>query len=451
MRLWTSEIRRDLRNSGLLSAVIYIVPQGMQFVGFPLGLLVLMALLDGLPWGKHNEPFLWLLAWQFATWMAWFWALRSRLVWRFALAGPIAVGLTLGPMYWAELSEPLTVEDIAAKRPAEVGSWVETCTIHGTSIRIAAWPRTPDDSSIWIARSTADSEDHYYLLNPATCESTAVTWIPVGAKLADTAGAKALWSESGRYYISSSNAPERQNFDPGADFDPRDIRLSSDGEWVAWVQWDYSGTELSDFLLGVKPLNDGPATSARFRIPLEDPAPARLLDYDAAAGEATFEAEYNYLIKVNRKGQLTFGPFRPKACDYDVLGSYFLHPRGWAFYGGDSTDDCGLRWQFGADTGFFDMDRHCGGLGKQSSSVETASINRSGRLAAIVTTVWLNHHASINDSLHVIRLSDGEQVLLTHLALNFAWGARVGFAGDEYLALSQGDTVRVFEVPADLR
>ena len=93
----------------------------------------------------------------------------------------------------------------------------------------------------------ADSEDRYYLLNPATCESTAVTWVPAGAVLAD----------------------------------------------------------------------------ARFRVALEDPAPARLLAYDPTAAEATLKVEHNYLVKVNRNGQVTFGPFRPKPATATSLEAIF--------------------------------------------------------------------------------------------------------------------------------
>ena len=420
----------------LLSICLYGVPFWGGHIVFPLGIgLPFLIMQEGL---INSLPALGLLiGWTVLTWAAWLFFVRSRVWLRLLLAGPIAVVLTAGPLYWTFLGpQPPSLPEVAELRAPELGDWEEVCSLRGYEIPPQTSAAALEHGELWLRRDSS-----FFLLDPETCVARPATWVPRDATIADCGlEGRALWIRSGHLFFSHPKGQGPIALPPNRDLRSDLAKLSANGDWVAWVQD-------SPWELGVQRLGSDSARVVQLDLADKNRYSLRLLAYDPSTGEATLESKYNNLAVVNKQGRMTFGLFRPEECDARVSGNFFLHPLGWGFYGGG--EDCELLWKLGPQHGFYNAKQHLGGLSERFASISSASVDPTGRFAGVISSVAMGD-SQVHESAFVFRLEDGQELLRRHLPLDiYFYGQPVAtFVGEGHFAISYRGTVRVFQVPA---
>ena len=141
--------QHQAKNAAALSGLLYFVPLASYPV-LPVGMLLLMAIaenpLDTWPYVAG------LFGWNVVVWAAWLLFLRSTRWLRFTATGPLAIALTLGPLYWGRTPSS---EEIAEKRPPEHGIWEEVCTLQDFKISDKTSVSALDSGELWLYRAAA--------------------------------------------------------------------------------------------------------------------------------------------------------------------------------------------------------------------------------------------------------------------------------------------------------
>ena len=328
-----------------------------------------------------------------------------------------------------------SLEEIAAARPPERGDWRKVCELQGYQHLYQAELPGSDQKGVWVFDDVSVS-----LLEVSTCTLTPATWIPEGALLADgKPDGHAIWFKDRTVFYSAPSHGDPIAIATAEGMRRSTVKLSLDAEWVAWIRDTDEYASGAPFELGVRRL-DG--AQPRIVTLDRDPHPVRLLAYDPETGESTVEIDYNKMARFDEYGGLISEPLRP--CGGEIIGSFTLHPIGWLYYG--AGRDCGLWWELDGRQGQQRLSEF-GGLG---SFVASASVDLSGRLAAVVSSIP-GHHTEVHEAVFVFRIGDGSEVFRRHLPLTHVSGygesSFVSFVGLRHVAVTHDSVVQVFRIP----
>lgn len=420
------------------SFALYAVPLGIV----PLGVVLLTGLYEDV--GDYWWIYPGALFAQGLAWGAWLIFWRSRRWLRLCLTGPLAVLLTLAPLYLQWHFGPPSVEEITTQRPPEVGNWEPLCSLEGFRISENNSQAALLAEQLWLIRDSS-----YYLWQPGDCAPVHAAWVPTDSLLLDGGlDGLALYAKAGELFVADATRRWVLNRDRTNPLRGDGAKLSFDGTVAAWVTDTDSKVIESPWQLTVQELSQKQARVIPLDLPYTDPHPVRLLAYRPDSSEAVLELHHNRYAVVDRHGQIIFGPILPDDCDTDITGSFATHPRGWYFYGAHGPD-CEFRWQWETDQSRYQKSNHIGELSSMHTGVASAAISANGQLGAVVTYINVGHLANRYESVFVFGTTNGTELFRRHLALDMTPFVRdhvVKFLGNRFVVYSDQASTDIYRI-----
>ncbi len=432
----------------ILTAPLFLLPVlGHSDIPAPFGLGLLALLVLGGRLLLEPEVLAWLAmvaVWTIALAAVWSFFFRSG-VWLRGLLIPAAVALTLGPWYWWDPLAPLSPEQIAELRHPESGDWEEVCRLEGFYPAPTSSNRARTAGRLWLQPHAAmlrSERQGYYWWDPASCNAPQLSTVPASATLWDGGPAgEALRSDDRGLFFDDGKS--------GVLFHLTEAKVASavfsdDGPWAAWA----TPPSLGPKTIEVRRLTDGGETRV---IPVASPTTigrVKLLDYDAAGGEATLFFDESRLGRLDLDGHWVLEPFRPSGCG-ELAGAYSVRPSGWLFYGG-SGHDCELRWRVRGAEGSYRAADDVDTVRWRAMAAEEADLHPGGKLAAVVVA-RRTHFFAEPEAFVVLRLEDGRQIFRRQLPQPLGGEALALFVGDGLLVTASLGVIHAYRIPAAAR
>ncbi len=314
-------------------------------------------------------------------------------------------------------------------------TWAEACVLDDRSL--VAVPASTHEAlararEAWVVRPDL----RYEVLKMPGCEST-----PLGVS-ADQVGQTILGiAPGGRALLErrdQGTGPARWWYVGGAARTPVRVEspvedaqldgppiLSTDGEWVAWLRREATGSDargLATILLrtidGRRELSVTPATASPGRL--------RLLVLDEGGGEVMLAHNEREFLAVGFDGGLLWGPFtpegvRPLADTFRRIGT------GWVAWDGyRGRDPYGVVWTTAQGRGRYGV--------LKGRTVAGVAVDPTGATIAISVTASVSV-GDVRDAVSVLRAADGAELFRRYLPRRAR--SAVAFLGPEFFAYSE--------------
>ena len=433
----------------LASFLVYLFPIVTVHILIPWGMILAREISQG----RADREALWVaadvalaLGLQSGAALLWFWYFRAP-SWKRLGAVFATVPLFFAALQWLYLITIPTWFLVEADTAAEKTPWPQECSVPGNYL---AAVKTPPDLALAKASEAWVAEVHSSrlgILRMPECEVLPVNlkWSNVNPRLASVApGGRAVYVTYERptnaeswWYVGGPNQeplplkkPERT--------DRQQPILSSDGQWVGWLQRVGGGPDRRQ----MRAILQNPLSGKEMTVGLP-PYPSRrfrLLSADLEVPSLFLEYDYRQFLRVGLNGSVLEEPWKP--AEVEASGESLLRlADGWVAW--DSYKDRGsymVSWSVAKGIG-----RHRVLSGRRIRSLAT---DRDGRYVAVSVTTRLNI-GNIQDAVYVLRTSDGSAVFRKSLPRYSR--SQVAFFGSEFFAYSEPHprpgAVRVLRLP----
>lgn len=262
-------------------------------------------------------------------------------------------------------------------------------------------------------------------------------------------------------YVSRPGGEPRRIDKPGnrAPGDPSPI-LSSDGDWLAWVELDMKVKAL--FIQGkgsyrpcaVRLRSLKTREEKRILLPgimaqkEGGPGLPLLLSLDMQGGEFTFFSNDDragndpLFTAVRLDGTVSWGPFRPKGLSPDAR-TFIRVGKGWVAWNaflpvGEASQPSRklLKWSLAGADGVCRPGSYRLGRAEFLASIRDVAVSPGGKFIAISVAAG-NRLLKLSGSIRVIRVEDGTELFRAKTLAGLS--GDIAFLGDEYFAYSKYD------------
>ncbi len=425
------------------SFLVYLFPLIGPHTLQPWGVVIVMELTEGL---DQRDP-LWVAAdLALAVTLQLFAALLGcwyfrRADWKRLLAVLPAVPVLWAALMWSYLGAIPHYFLIDNSRRAEIDTWPEQCRVANAYLPSV---KTPADLSLEKAgRAFVARLPHSDLgiLQMPGCEVSelGIRWSNYSPRIHSvTVTGAVLYSLHDKasnqwswWVLNGPGAEPRALVQPAYTEHSEPI-LSTDGEWVSWVQ-----------RIPVKKPQTRPAVliesvqaEDRLTIDLRPFAPSsfRLDHFDRSVGEVVLTRGEEEFLGVGLDGSLHWGPWNPEGIKA-WAGTRRQMQGGWVVWDAYQEDEpYRLAWSLAEGKGSHTVQR--------GYRIESASVDPQGRYIAV--SIGGQYTFEMPDSVYVMKTADGSEVFRRYLSQYNR--SQVAFLGSEFFAYKEGNSIRVLRV-----
>ncbi len=328
-------------------------------------------------------------------------------------------------------------------RAREIATWEVECTIPESYL--AAVPIPPDVSleragQAWVARN-ADSR--LSLLRMPGCVQTELdlVWSNASPRIASVAlDGRVIYKtydrDSGQWqwwYLEKHPATPQPIEQPPHTRNEMPI-LSSEAEWVAWLQRIPEGNNRTRPQVLLESLETGDTKT----IDLSAFAPAsfRLVGLDRAETTFTLARNGYEFLGLGWDGNVRWGPWRPEGVEA-WAHSIRRFEKGWVAWDGYRENDAyRISWSLPAGSGNRTV--------LKGRSIKSLAVDPEGTYIAVSTDARYSF-GNVKNTIYVFRSSIGEGVFRKHLPQHSR--SQVTFLGPHFFAYTDLREVRVLRIP----
>jgi len=435
-----------LKKATLASFLVYLLPLIGPHTLQPFGVVIAMELTEGV---NQRGP-LWIatdislaLALQFLAGLLVYWCFRNP-GWKRFITLLSAIPLLWIALMWTYLQAIPRYFLVDASRNPEIATWPEECRVPNAYLPQI---KTPANLSLekagraFIAR--LPNSDLGILEMPG-CEITelGIRWSNYSPRIHSvTATGAVLYSlhdkasdEWSWWVIEGTGAQPTEVTQPAHTQHPEPI-LSTDGEWVAWVQHIPAEGRRTQPALFIQSLNG----AEPFTIDLQPFAPStfRLHHFDYEGGEIVVTSREEDFLSINLDGTLRWGPWNPERIKA-WAGTRRRLEDGWVAWDAYRDEDpYQLEWSLPQREGRHTIQR--------GYSIESAGVDPKGRYIAVSTGG--RYTFSMPDSVYVLNTTDAQEVFRQYMPQYNR--SQVAFLGSSFFAYKDGNDVRVLRINPD--
>ena len=427
--------RSAIWKAPLASFLVYLLPIVTVHILIPWGMILAMEISRG----RGDGEALWVaadvalaLGLQAAAGLLWFWYFRAP-SWKRLGAVFATVPLFFAALQWLYLIVIPTWFLVEADIKAGKTPWVQQCSVPGHYLAAIKTPPAlalANASEAWVAEVKSS---RLGILRMPECGVLPVNlkWSNVNPRLASVApGGRVVYATYERptnaeswWYVGGPNQEPLQLEKPERT-DRQQPILSSDGQWVGWLQRISGGPGRSQ----MQAILQNPLSGKELAVglPRYPSGRFRLLSADLEAPSLFLEYDYRQFLRVGLDGSVLEEPWKPAGVK--ASGESLLRlADGWVAW--DSYKDRGsymVSWSVAKGVG-----QHRVLKGRRIRSLAT---DRDGRYVAVSVTIRLNI-GNIQDAVYVLQTSDGSAVFRKYLPRYSR--SQVAFFGSEFFAYSE--------------
>ena len=439
-------MRSAINKATLVSFLVYLLPLIGPHTSQPFGVVLVRELTQA---ADQREP-LWIaadlclaLVLQGSAGFLAYWFFRYP-SWRRFVVLLSAAPLLWVALMWTYLQAIPRYFLVDSGRSPEIETWPEECRVQDAYLPVV---KTPPDLSLertgraFIAR--LPNSDMGILQMPG-CEVTelGVRWNNYSPRIHSVAAMGAVLyslhdrtTDAWSWWVleGPTSKPAPLTPPPHADY-PEPI-LSSDGQWVAWVQRiPVEGRQMRPAVF-VEPLYGGDPIT----IDLASLAPAtfRLHHFDYEDDEIVVTRREEEFFSLGLDGAVRWGPWNPEHVKAWVGTRRHLQD-GWVAWDAYRDEqEYQLAWSLPPRE-----ERH---IIQRGYSIESAAVDPEGRYIAV--SIGGRYTFSMPDSVYVLTTSNTREVFRRYLPQYNR--SQVAFLGSEFFAYKDGNDIRVLRTNSD--
>ena len=217
--------------------------------------------------------------------------------------------------------------------------------------------------------------------------------------------------------------------------------LSSDGNWVAWLQRvPTEGNRTTPRILLRSLTNKEEATIGLNRFA---PAAFRLIQFDTDSEEVLLARNTHEFLSVRLDGAVRWGPWRPEGVrawehTFRRLDSH-NSGKGWVAWDGyEEKREYRIAWSLPTGSGIKTIPK--------GRAIKSAAVDPGGRYIAVSTDTRYSI-GDVKNAVYVFRVSDGQEAYRRYLPPHSR--SQVVFLGSGYFAYSEPGKVLVLKIPPE--